>query len=712
MLEVAKLNQKMQTTLEYVESLLEQAKDAEQKNTEESLKLCHEALELAKKHQLMKQEGRSYLRMGRCHWINGNFNEAMSYLNYAFEISSKANDLHTKCEVLIGLGNVNVTSELPDQAIIHYQNALDLAMTQGFDELESKIYNNIGTLHEDLKNYPTALKYYQKSLDKTTEIQDGYGSAIANLNIGNVYLSLNNIEESEVFISDSIVYGEKHNKTLLLAHCYHSMIKLYQSRNQEQKSLEYAPIAIEKANISKDMYILFRIYNRIAIIYDSIKDYKNAEIYFKKSLEISNQIGMDELVPRIHEQMGLFYQKNNQHDIAYDHFVSYYQASKKVEENRRVERINSIEVQSKLSASQKETKIYRQLSNDLKRSYQQMHILSNIGKSMTSTHKLGDIFGKLYESVNMLMNAQCLAVGLLDGKTDALKFDYSIEDGELLKSFSLSLKNKKSWNVWSFLNKQVLKINDIEKEYKKYIKGLSATRGILMHSAMYAPLEVEGEVIGVFSIQAKEKNAYTEMDKDLLQTLASYLAIAIKNATKTNQLADLNEKLKMLSELDGLTGIPNRRLYDDKYEQMWEEAVKQNEDLTVMMVDIDDFKSFNDNYSHLVGDEVIKRVASQLTQIKRAENDFVARYGGDEFIVVLPKCSVDEGKQLAEKIHQNLSCITESLTNVKESITVSIGIASTRPNVSMDKNCLIGLADNQLYKSKQIGKNKISYIQN
>lgn len=699
-----------QSKLEYVESLISKATDAELRSTEESLKLASEALELSKKYGFIKQEARSLLRIGRCHWINSNFDKAIDYLGQALDISDKVQEIHTKVEALIGLGNVYITMELIDQALNHYQNALNMAMDHGYGELESKILNNIGTMHEDLKNYDEALEYYDKCLKKSIEIDDQYAIAIANVNMCNTNISLGKFAEAKNYIIQAIHYGVENRRTLLLAHSYHSMGRIYQKLEDFKQSIQYLMLGVNEATDCKDYVILFRIYLELATSYDLNNDFNNAVEYNLKALELSAHIGMDELMPRLYEQMANFYDKHKKTELAFQYYREFYKASKVVEENRRIERINSIEYQLKLSESLEETKIYRQLSNELRKSYQQMHVLSNIGQAMTSTHVLSDIFEQLYENVNLLMTAESIGVGLFDPTINALRFDLFIEKGKLLDSFSLSLDNNKSYHVWSYLNKQTIKINDIEKEYKKYIKGLSATRGDLMHSAMYAPLMSEGEVIGVFSIQAKNKNAYTDTHKDLLQTLASYLAIAIKNAIKTKEITILNEKFKGLSEQDGLTSIPNRRLFDMMYDRLWNEAIDNKKPLSLLMIDVDDFKQFNDNYGHLTGDDVVKKVANLLSQELRNELDFVARYGGDEFVILLPNCDLDEADRFAIKIKNAVDHLNDDLNN-KLKISVSIGVSSTMPNANKTKERFLSIADTQLYISKANGKNRTTALQ-
>jgi diguanylate cyclase (GGDEF)-like protein len=141
--------------------------------------------------------------------------------------------------------------------------------------------------------------------------------------------------------------------------------------------------------------------------------------------------------------------------------------------------------------------------------------------------------------------------------------------------------------------------------------------------------------------------------------------------------------------------------------KMWNEAIDLNEPISLMIIDIDNFKLFNDHYGHMKGDEVIKKVASLLQDGRRNENDFVARYGGDEFIMLLPQCNLDEANLLASKLQQDLHSINETF-NIKKDVTISIGIATTQPNSQKAIDNFVSLADLQLYASKESGKNRIS----
>ena len=700
------MKQKQTNELKRIEELLNTAYEAERRNTEEALSLAKEALFLSEKHQLKRCIAQSTMRIGRCYWIKGEFDSAINHLNQALELATKIEHHETRSEALIGLGNVYITMELIDQAMNNYHTALRLVEEKQLDAQEMKLLNNLGTLHEDLKNYDSALKYYQRGYHKAEANQDAYGKAIANLNIGNVYLQLNELELAYQNIETAIQHAVQHHQTLLLAHSYYALGQYYQKLNKPNKSIEKLKLGIKNAEESKDFYILVRIYIEIANAFDAIKDVSAAKFHFEKAFALAKQMKSVEFMPRLHEQLALFYERNLFKEEAFNHYKAYFDSSKLVQENRRKERIKNIEFQTKLKDAIQETETYRVLSSELRKNFQQMQVLSDIGRSMTTTHDLDDIFSSLYDNINKLMVVDTLVLGFYNEEKNTLDFDLYIEDNQRQETFSLSLDNQTSLSVYSFLNQEVVKMDDVRKEYKKYIKGVQASRGTLMDSAMYAPLIVEGETIGIVSVQSAYKSTYTETHKVLFETLASYLAIATKNARYTKELDILNKKLKALSELDGLTSIPNRRLFDEMFASFWEQTQSEKAYFSVLFIDVDDFKDFNDNYSHLTGDEVIINVAQYLQNYKK-DDYFVARYGGDEFVMLLPNVALAEAHAYALELKDSIMKM-KHLEGVDNSVTVSIGLSTVKPDQTIEPDTFLKFVDDQLYESKKHGKNKVT----
>ena len=174
---------------------------------------------------------------------------------------------------------------------------------------------------------------------------------------------------------------------------------------------------------------------------------------------------------------------------------------------------------------------------------------------------------------------------------------------------------------------------------------------------------------------------------------------------------EANELLTKLARLDGLTGVPNRRYYDETLEKERERMIRNNQPLSLLMIDIDHFKAFNDTYGHQDGDHCLKVVANAIkTSLNRA-TDFMARYGGEEFSVILPDTNEEGALFVAEKIRSRIEAlkIPNIHSGVKPTLTISIGVAITSFKDSLI-SCeqLIDHSDKALYKSKQNGRNQVN----
>jgi diguanylate cyclase (GGDEF)-like protein len=160
---------------------------------------------------------------------------------------------------------------------------------------------------------------------------------------------------------------------------------------------------------------------------------------------------------------------------------------------------------------------------------------------------------------------------------------------------------------------------------------------------------------------------------------------------------------------DGLTGIQNRRMFDQHIQRVWQQAVREEERVAVLLADIDCFKDYNDRYGHQAGDECLRAVAVSLSQCARRPLDFVARYGGEEFAVVLYEASREYVAEVLTRIQRSIAelNIPHEASRVASRLTVSIGAAFILPNGGRTYEGLIQLADEALYSAKEQGRNRV-----
>ena len=167
--------------------------------------------------------------------------------------------------------------------------------------------------------------------------------------------------------------------------------------------------------------------------------------------------------------------------------------------------------------------------------------------------------------------------------------------------------------------------------------------------------------------------------------------------------------LEQVSMTDGLTGISNRYRFDAELEREWRRAMRSHSPLTLILIDIDFFKAFNDNYGHLAGDECLRRVAQGLTEAARRTSDLVARYGGEEFAFLLPDTDAAGAAAVAQQIRKKMDSlnIAHPYSTVADRVTVSMGLATLIPLKGEASSDLIRLADDLLYKAKANGRNQV-----
>lgn len=247
-------------------------------------------------------------------------------------------------------------------------------------------------------------------------------------------------------------------------------------------------------------------------------------------------------------------------------------------------------------------------------------------------------------------------------------------------------------------------------------------------SVMAYPAFHKGKLSGILYLEHSVMTGlFTTERIKILEVLVGQAMVSLENARLYEQLQDYshtleervakrtvelekaNIELERIAQVDGLTGIANRRHFDEILELEWKKMERENKPLSLLLLDIDYFKFYNDTYGHLQGDSCLKAVAKEIAAQVKRPSDFVARYGGEEFAIILPDTDITGAADVGENIRSAIValCIEHVTSDVSSYVTTSLGLATITPQTETNPNILIAQADTALYKAKKNGRNRL-----
>lgn len=224
------------------------------------------------------------------------------------------------------------------------------------------------------------------------------------------------------------------------------------------------------------------------------------------------------------------------------------------------------------------------------------------------------------------------------------------------------------------------------------------------HEADYRALCKNGEYVWIRDVVHVVRNAEGEVD-----ALIGFMFDISERKRIEAKLLDMQRELEELSFKDGLTGVANRRRFDFILNMEWNNALHGKKPLSLVMFDIDYFKQYNDHYGHLQGDHCLKRVAQVLSLVTTRAHGFLARFGGEEFVLVLPETNESSAMAVAERCRELLTKeqIPHERSEVSTVLTVSLGVATMIPSHDDEPLSFVETVDRRLYQAKQRGRNGV-----
>jgi diguanylate cyclase (GGDEF)-like protein len=339
------------------------------------------------------------------------------------------------------------------------------------------------------------------------------------------------------------------------------------------------------------------------------------------------------------------------------------------------------------------------LEKKLNEIYTHYHISRTIGSLLDLEEMLRQVMGTIKKSLPV----ERVSIYLLDENREKL---------ELVFFSGLNIQHKLTLNIGEGTpgriveNGEHVHIHDLAVFYETFSDFIHFVDEEKREGSYIGiALKVHNATIGVIGMDSPVKYGLSVEDMDFMAILSHQIAAGIEKSR-------LFEKIQKLSQLDGLTGLNNRRVFQDRLLQEINRRDRTRKPLSLLMLDIDHFKQFNDSFGHQAGDIVLRQLARIITtQCRCASIDICCRYGGEEFAVIMPELELHKAVKAAERLRSAVekAAFNFDAENTEGKVTVSIGVAGVIDEEDISPEELIKKADEALYLSKRTGRNRVSY---
>jgi diguanylate cyclase (GGDEF)-like protein len=330
--------------------------------------------------------------------------------------------------------------------------------------------------------------------------------------------------------------------------------------------------------------------------------------------------------------------------------------------------------------------------------------LYHAAQDISASLDVEEVYAALHRAVAQVMPCEDFIIDFYDESQNEIFAVYLIELGKRINTPPHPPGQGLGGHV--VCTGQPVRLNSPEQIKTCGIRFVPYGSGPITSSVLAVPVRAKGKIVGMISTQCYQSGAYTADDQELLEMLAAHAAIAFENARLFTEIHEL-------AATDALTGVFNRRRFFDLALHEFDRSRRYELPLSLLMLDVDHFKIFNDTYGHPLGDRLLctiaRRCKNELRQV-----DILGRYGGEEFVVMLPETGLAQAQIVAERLRvqiaQAAAVDISNASGEKEpphSLTVSLGVASNDPSCD-NFETLFDRVDQALYAAKQAGRNRVS----
>lgn len=676
-----------------------------------------------------------------CFFLLGEYSKAIPFCRNLVERARALSMWKTVSNNLNLMGSSYLTLGISKRALEHFQAVIKHEQDHGFLMMTSAAYNNIALLYINLNAPEKACRYFQlalETLEKEGKAQPRYETKLLSYlgYLATAHCLMNQLDQA-ASVMDRIK-TVKTDSVSLYSMYISNIAKMYYAFytgncEDARKAFKRAKSLISENDTLKNIDLL-QNYINLCIQFQLDPSFYEEDLNCIKSIEnscnISDGVRMcskPRSCSKTAEKKDMLRRRTTEHirllEQSTDDFRIRQLSSLQVVEDLIKENEKNSDIFSRSRELQRITSEALQTKKALQEAYRRIAVINDLGKKITSSLNLSEVIDTIYKSLSEKVPMNSFVLMVAETEHRRLQSAIYYRDGILQPQFTLDTDRPDSVFAECYRTNRMIVSGNIRKDPRfKHRKLLKVGDGDRSESVVFMPLNVDGQIVGICSIQANGENSYTKKHLMFLEELLPYLSISLNNAIRSRrlekeiqshlktqmELQEANRRLDYLSSLDGLTQISNRRDFEKRMISLLYDAKKTGKDITVFMLDIDNFKLYNDTYGHLEGDKILKQTAMTVRMHMDSVHGLSARFGGEEFIAACTGLDKEKSFALAERIRRDIFELSiENKHSVLGKISISIGAATTDRALETTKSRLMKCADLALYQAKNTGKNRV-----
>jgi diguanylate cyclase (GGDEF)-like protein len=685
-----------------VEALFKKAEIECNTNAKKSVGLIEEIYSKANKINYEEGMCKALLLLGNANFNMGEYSIADEYYSRCIQLSHIRSIIEIKIRGMKAKADLYLKVRDYDSALEYNFSCLELLSDIIYDYgLKDNVYFDIGVIYKDLGQYDYAIDHFVNAMNICLKNKSKHLLIKIFVNIGLCYIALNNNSLAEEYFISSISCAIEFNELSDLSFAFYGYAQYFICVKEYRKAEEYYIKAIGIQKHNNYYNLLVETMAGYGELYYTNKNYSMAEKIFNdvESILINTNNIKAKLTTNMY--LGKIYEKNKQFEKALIYYKKYNICQNEYDNVWKKFKIRNMINKYEIVHSDIKLK-------ELKIANENLRKISDIAKKITSTLIKEEILDVMRLNIFNLVNCDRFTIGLIE-KNNIL---YEIHEENTCSNVSVDINESNSIVAYMVKSKKVVLVNNMSdihfltNEYYMKREFLDSIK-----SMIYCPLVFKDTVLGIISVQSYRMNGFNNNDVEMINILGSYVSIAINNCMQSQKLIVTNERLKELTEKDALTNVYNRYSLAEYASNIIKKANKKRIPYSIVMVDIDFFKEYNDHFGHLEGDKCLIKVSQVLRKSLEDYNTYVYRYGGDEFLILLLNERSKEAYNIVDNVKNKVEQLGISHTYSKCSsvVTITAGLVTINKPID-DFNSIFALADKALYIAKKNGRNRTKQL--